>query len=89
MILIIAITRTPARALCPRQNDKGKQMATRKIFYNRRSRRRAVAAAGLVLSAATLFAAGLYTGIALAPLFEPGQIAATNEPAAILAAAEF
>lgn len=64
-------------------------MATRKIFYNRRSRRRAVAAAGLGLTAAMLFAAGLYTGLALAPLFEPGRIAATNEPAAILAAAEF
>lgn len=64
-------------------------MATRKIFYNRRSRRRALAAAGLGLSAATLFAAGLYTGLALAPLFEPAKIAATSEPAAILAAAEF
>lgn len=61
----------------------------RKIFYNRRSRRRALAAAGLVLSAAVLFGAGLYTGLALAPLFTPTQIAVTNEPPAVLAAAEF
>ncbi|MDX5365283.1 MAG: hypothetical protein LPK88_02540 [Alphaproteobacteria bacterium] len=64
-------------------------MATRKIFYNRRSRRRAMAAAGLVLSAAMLFAAGLYTGLVLAPSLAPGKIAATGEPAALLAAAEF
>lgn len=64
-------------------------MATRKIFYNRRSRRRAMAAAGLVLSAAMLFTAGLYTGLTLAPALAPGKIAATSEPAALLAAAEF
>jgi hypothetical protein len=64
-------------------------MATRKIFYNRRSRRRAVAAAGLGLSAAMLFAAGLYTGLTLAPALATGKMAATNEPSAILAAAEF
>lgn len=61
----------------------------RKIFYHRRSRRRALAAAGLAVSASILFGAGLYTGLALAPLFTRMQIAATNEPPAVLAAAEF
>jgi hypothetical protein len=64
-------------------------MATRKIFYNRRSRRRAVAAAGLGMTVVMLFVAGLYTGLTLAPLFAPAKLATTNEPAAILAAAEF
>ena len=61
----------------------------RKIFYHRRSRRRAVAAAGRGGWASIHFGAGLCTGLALAPLFTPMQIAATNEPPAVLAAAEF
>jgi hypothetical protein len=68
--------------------QKGRTMA-RKIFYHRRSRRRIFAAAGFVLAIFLFFSAGFYTGIALAPLFNPTQTASANEPAAQLAAAEF
>ena len=61
----------------------------RKIFYHRRSRRRVLLAAGFALSTFLCFLAGLYMGLALAPLFNPSQIANADEPSPKLAAAEF
>lgn len=61
----------------------------RKIFYNRRSRRRVAFAAGFALALLFCFSAGLYAGVALAPLFNPSLTASADEPPPRLAAAEF
>ncbi|MDP2122909.1 MAG: hypothetical protein Q8J92_00875 [Parvibaculum sp.] len=66
----------------------------RKIFYNRRSRRRMAAVAGICACAAMLFSAGVYTGknypafFSIASLPVTAQVAADVAPVT-LAAAEF
>ena len=66
----------------------------RKIFYNRRSRRRMVAVAGLCIGAAMLFSAGVYTGKTFPALFSIASLSGAAPVVAeiapvTLAAAEF
>lgn len=70
----------------------------RKIFYNRRSRRRMMAVVGICVVATALFSAGVYTGktyptlFSLAPLAPATHAAAPVAPPVVsvsLTAAEF
>ncbi|MEX2249821.1 MAG: hypothetical protein WD671_09300 [Parvibaculum sp.] len=66
----------------------------RKIFYNRRSRRRMMAVAGVCAGAAMLFSAGVYTGKTYPTLFSIASLSAATTAVAevapvALAAAEY
>lgn len=61
----------------------------RKIFYNRRSRRRLLAATGVLASALFLFFAGVYTGKSYPTVFSASLFLNTDTAPVAVAAAEF
>ncbi|WP_143710166.1 hypothetical protein [Parvibaculum lavamentivorans] len=61
----------------------------RKIFYNRRSRRRLVAATGLIVSAAMLFSVGVYAGKTFPYVFSASTYLNMEAAPVTLAATEF
>ncbi|MEQ8267658.1 MAG: hypothetical protein RH982_10710 [Parvibaculum sp.] len=61
----------------------------RKIFYNRRSRRRLVMATGVVTSGLILFFAGVYTGKSYPTMFSASRFLNSDTAPVEVAAAEF
>lgn len=61
----------------------------RKIFYNRRSRRRLAVATGMLASAAMLFSAGVYAGKTYPTVFSASTYLNSDAAPVTLAATEF
>lgn len=61
----------------------------RKIFYNRRSRRRLVTATGVLASALILFFSGVYAGKSYPTLFSASRFLNIDTAPVEVAAAEF
>ena len=55
----------------------------RKIFYNRRSRRRMLAVAGICVVATTVFSAGVYTGKSYPALFSLASLSPATAAAPV------